>query len=62
MNDRDWIPIAEAKPMKGTRVIAFTPVFGSLRFRVVDDDLLATLSEATHWAYLRGPADHPIEK
>jgi hypothetical protein len=56
-----WVRIDNFKPMKGTRVIAFTPVVGTLRFRIVDDDLLSTLSEATHWAYLQSPADHEIE-
>jgi hypothetical protein len=58
----DWIRIADGKPMKGTRVIAFTPYWGELRFRIVDADLLLTLTEATHWCYLRGPTDdRPIE-
>jgi hypothetical protein len=54
-----WVPVDDAKPLKGATVVAFTPVWGSLRFRVVSEDLLHTLSEATHWAYLVGPQGDP---
>lgn len=54
---REWFRIGVENPIKGSTVVAFTPVWGTLRFRVVGEDLLHTLSEATHWSPLAGPMD-----
>lgn len=57
-SDREWIRVGDdRKPLKGSTVIAFTPIWGSLRFRVVGEDLLHTLSEATHWSPLTENGD-----
>ncbi len=54
----NWIRIgSQMKPMKGTRILAFTPSNPALRYRIVDEDLLPTMREATHWMYLTPPAD-----
>lgn len=56
----NWFRIDDAfRPIKGSTVVAFTPVWGSQRFRVVSEDVLHRLSEATHWAYLIGPHGDP---
>lgn len=51
----NWVRIEQLRPLQGSRVLAFTPTFGALRFRIVDSDLLNTLTEATHWCYLMAP-------
>lgn len=53
-----WFRIDQEKPVRGARIIVFTPVESDLRYRVCDSDLLKTMSEATHFAYLAPPDDH----
>jgi hypothetical protein len=55
----DWVPIKKETPLDGSTVVAFTPTWGALRFRVVHEEELSKLSDATHWAYLTGPIGDP---
>jgi hypothetical protein len=53
----DWQPISET-PVKGSRILVFTPVWGHTRYRVIDAELLPTLTEATHWTNLEPPPEY----
>jgi hypothetical protein len=59
----DWQRIGGVmKPGPGTKILVFTPTSTDLRYRIIDADLIRTVSEATHWTYLTPPAAYWSEE
>jgi hypothetical protein len=57
----DWNEIdgkERTNPLIGSRILVFTPEWGSIRYRVCDADDLPRLSDATHWANLEPPKEY----
>lgn len=59
----DWIDIKDKKPKRGERVLVFSPCYmhrdqgkvDGMAYRIIDEQFLHLLDEATHWAYLSPP-------
>jgi hypothetical protein len=53
-----WVPIAEAKIDKCTRVMTFSPVYAEgdpMRYRIMDQQFLKLCGDVTHVAIIKPP-------